>query len=84
MKVCLRVANAVNAQIVLDEPGAESLFGKGDLLCDFGNGLVRAPIGSAGQPTQKGLSEVHDHLTTTELSPGFVFDGERIPTAQSE
>ena len=42
MKVCLRVANAVNAQIVLDEPGAESLFGKGDLLCDFGNGLVRA------------------------------------------
>jgi DNA segregation ATPase FtsK/SpoIIIE, S-DNA-T family len=42
MKVCLKVANAVNAQIVLDEPGAESLFGKGDLLCDFGKGLVRA------------------------------------------
>ncbi|HTO63983.1 MAG TPA: DNA translocase FtsK [Bradyrhizobium sp.] len=42
LKVCLKVANAVNAQIVLDEPGAESLFGKGDLLCDFGRGLVRA------------------------------------------
>lgn len=42
LKVCLKVANAVNAQIVLDEPGAESLFGKGDLLCDFGKGLVRA------------------------------------------
>jgi S-DNA-T family DNA segregation ATPase FtsK/SpoIIIE len=42
LKVCLRVANATNAQIVLDEPGAESLFGKGDLLCDFGKGLVRA------------------------------------------
>jgi putative restriction endonuclease len=27
----------------------------------------------------RALSEVHDHLTTTELSPGFVFDGERIP-----
>jgi len=42
LKICLKVANAVNAQIVLDEPGAESLFGKGDLLCDFGKGLVRA------------------------------------------
>jgi S-DNA-T family DNA segregation ATPase FtsK/SpoIIIE len=42
LKVCLKVANAVNAQIVLDEPGAESLFGRGDLLCDFGKGLVRA------------------------------------------
>jgi S-DNA-T family DNA segregation ATPase FtsK/SpoIIIE len=42
LKVCLKVANAVNAQIVLDEPGAESLFGKGDLLCDFGKGVVRA------------------------------------------
>jgi DNA segregation ATPase FtsK/SpoIIIE-like protein len=42
LKVCLKVANAVNAQIVLDEPGAESLFGKGDLLCDAGRGLVRA------------------------------------------
>jgi S-DNA-T family DNA segregation ATPase FtsK/SpoIIIE len=42
LKVCLKVANTVNAQIVLDEPGAESLFGKGDLLCDFGKGLVRA------------------------------------------
>jgi FtsK/SpoIIIE family/FtsK alpha domain/PD-(D/E)XK nuclease superfamily len=28
LKVCLKVANAVNAQIVLDEPGAESLFGR--------------------------------------------------------
>jgi putative restriction endonuclease len=27
----------------------------------------------------RALSEVHDHLTTIELSPGFVFDGERIP-----
>src|SRR5262245_42643821 len=34
MKVCLRVANATNSQIVLGEAGAESLLGKGDLLCD--------------------------------------------------
>jgi putative restriction endonuclease len=25
------------------------------------------------------LSEVHDHLTATELKPGFSFEGERIP-----
>jgi putative restriction endonuclease len=25
------------------------------------------------------LGEVHDHLTATELKPGFVFDSERIP-----
>jgi putative restriction endonuclease len=25
------------------------------------------------------LSEVHDHLTATELKPGFAFEGERIP-----
>ena len=25
------------------------------------------------------LSEVHGHLTTIELKPGFVFEGERIP-----
>ena len=25
------------------------------------------------------LSEVYDHLTATELKPGFLFNGERIP-----
>ena len=25
------------------------------------------------------LSEVHDHLTANELTPGFIFNGERIP-----
>jgi S-DNA-T family DNA segregation ATPase FtsK/SpoIIIE len=42
MKVCLRVANSTNSQIVLGEAGAESLLGKGDLLCDLGRGPVRA------------------------------------------
>ena len=27
----------------------------------------------------RGLGEVHDHLTATELKPGFVFQNERIP-----
>jgi putative restriction endonuclease len=27
----------------------------------------------------RGLGEVHDHLTATELKPGFVFEGDRIP-----
>jgi S-DNA-T family DNA segregation ATPase FtsK/SpoIIIE len=42
MKVCLRVANATNSQIVIGDSGAESLLGKGDLLCDLGRGLMRA------------------------------------------
>jgi S-DNA-T family DNA segregation ATPase FtsK/SpoIIIE len=42
MKVCLRVANATNSQIVLGEAGAESLLGKGDLLFDLGRGVARA------------------------------------------
>ena len=25
------------------------------------------------------LSEVHDHLTANELTPGFIIEGERIP-----
>lgn len=27
----------------------------------------------------EGLQQIHDHLTRTELQPGFIFDGERIP-----
>jgi S-DNA-T family DNA segregation ATPase FtsK/SpoIIIE len=42
LKICLKVANAANAQIVLDEAGAENLFGRGDLLCDLGKGPIRA------------------------------------------
>ncbi|HEX6565263.1 MAG TPA: DNA translocase FtsK [Chthoniobacterales bacterium] len=41
-KVCLRVTNAINSKIVLDEVGAESLVGRGDLLYDLGRGVERA------------------------------------------
>ncbi len=30
------------------------------------------------------LGEVHDHLTATELKPGFVFQGERIPLVNQQ
>lgn len=36
LKICLRVTNAINSQILLDEAGAELLLGRGDLLCQSG------------------------------------------------
>jgi S-DNA-T family DNA segregation ATPase FtsK/SpoIIIE len=42
LKVCLRVTSATNSQIVLDQGGAEALLGRGDLLCDRGQGVERA------------------------------------------
>ncbi|MEA3209100.1 MAG: segregation ATPase FtsK/SpoIIIE, family [Chthoniobacter sp.] len=42
LKICLRVTSAVNSQVVLDQPGGETLLGRGDLLCDRGRGLERA------------------------------------------
>ncbi len=42
LKVCLKVTNATNSQMILDEPGAEALVGRGDLLCDRGRGIERA------------------------------------------
>jgi S-DNA-T family DNA segregation ATPase FtsK/SpoIIIE len=50
MKVCLRVSNSTNSQIVIGEPGAESLLGKGDLLCDLGRGIARAQSYFIPQP----------------------------------
>jgi S-DNA-T family DNA segregation ATPase FtsK/SpoIIIE len=41
-KVALRVANAVNSRIILDQAGAEKLHGKGDLLANLGHGTIRA------------------------------------------
>jgi DNA segregation ATPase FtsK/SpoIIIE-like protein len=53
MKVCLRVANATNSQIVIGETGAESLLGKGDLLCDLGKGITREQFGTPLRPAPR-------------------------------
>ena len=42
LRICLKVTSAINSQIVLDQPGAEKLLGRGDLLCDCGVGIQRA------------------------------------------
>jgi S-DNA-T family DNA segregation ATPase FtsK/SpoIIIE len=42
LKVCMRVINAANSSIILDQTGAEKLLGRGDLLCDRGKGIERA------------------------------------------
>jgi S-DNA-T family DNA segregation ATPase FtsK/SpoIIIE len=42
LKICLRVVNSTNSNIVLDQTGAEKLLGRGDLLCDRGKGVERA------------------------------------------
>src|SRR5690606_11994380 len=41
-KIALKVASSTNSRIILDQRGAETLFGKGDLLADLGRGPVRA------------------------------------------
>jgi len=40
-RVALRVVSVVDSRIVLDQPGAEKLLGKGDMLFSFGSELVR-------------------------------------------
>jgi S-DNA-T family DNA segregation ATPase FtsK/SpoIIIE len=42
LKICMRVTNAANSSIVLDQTGGEKLLGRGDLLCDRGRGVERA------------------------------------------
>lgn len=50
LKICLKVTTSTNSQIVLDEPGAEQLLGRGDLLCNSGRGLMRAQSYFIPQP----------------------------------
>lgn len=41
-RIAFQVSSEANSKIVLDERGAERLFGKGDLLANLGRGPVRA------------------------------------------
>ncbi|HEV7866612.1 MAG TPA: DNA translocase FtsK [Chthoniobacteraceae bacterium] len=56
LKICLRVVNAINSQIVLDQPGAEALLGRGDLLCARGHGLERAQAPYISQEELRALA----------------------------
>lgn len=40
-RIALRVSEAVNSRIILDQAGDEELLGKGDFLANLGHGLVR-------------------------------------------
>jgi S-DNA-T family DNA segregation ATPase FtsK/SpoIIIE len=42
LKICMRVVNSTNSNIVMDQTGGEKLLGRGDLLCDRGRGIERA------------------------------------------
>jgi S-DNA-T family DNA segregation ATPase FtsK/SpoIIIE len=55
LKICMRVVNSTNSTIVLDQTGGEKLLGRGDLLCDRGNGIERA---QSPYVTQKELKEL--------------------------
>ncbi len=48
-KIALRVASAVNSKVILDRGGAEDLVGRGDMLADLGQGVVRAQAAVASQ-----------------------------------
>lgn len=41
-KIALKVQSPVNSRIILSEGGAEALLGRGDLLADLGQGVIRA------------------------------------------
>ncbi len=41
LRICLRVNSSTDAVIVMGESGAQHLLGKGDLLCDLGEGSIR-------------------------------------------
>jgi S-DNA-T family DNA segregation ATPase FtsK/SpoIIIE len=40
-QIALRTASALESRIILDQPGAEALLGRGDLLASLGHGLQR-------------------------------------------
>jgi S-DNA-T family DNA segregation ATPase FtsK/SpoIIIE len=56
LKVCMRVINATNSSIILDQTGAEKLLGRGDLLCDRGKGIERAQSPYISQEEFRGLA----------------------------
>jgi FtsK/SpoIIIE family len=71
MKVCLRVANATNSQIVLGEPGAESLLAicfatSGEVLCELKATSSHRWILSERLEGRTGKGHLHKFSQTTE------------------
>jgi S-DNA-T family DNA segregation ATPase FtsK/SpoIIIE len=56
LKICMRVVNSTNSNIVLDQTGGEKLLGRGDLLCDRGRGIERAQSPYVTQEELKALA----------------------------
>ncbi len=56
LKICMRVVNSTNSNIVLDQTGGENLLGRGDLLCDRGRGIERAQSPYISQEELRELS----------------------------
>jgi len=56
LKICMRVVNSTNSNIVLDQAGGEKLLGRGDLLCDRGHGVERAQSPYVTQEELKALA----------------------------
>lgn len=56
LKICMRVVNSTNSNIVLDQTGGEKLLGRGDLLCDRGRGVERAQSPYVTQEELKALT----------------------------
>jgi S-DNA-T family DNA segregation ATPase FtsK/SpoIIIE len=47
-RIALRVSEAVNSRIILDQNGAEELLDKGDFLANLGHGIVRGQAAMVG------------------------------------
>ena len=62
LKVCLRVSTAVNSQIILGQGGAETLVGRGDLLCDRGRKIERAQAPFISQEELQAVAGVRRSL----------------------
>lgn len=57
LKICMRVVNSTNSNIVLDQTGGEKLLGRGDLLCDRGRGVERAQAPYVAQEELRDLAQ---------------------------
>lgn len=86
-RISFKVSSRVNSQIILDESGAESLLGNGDMLFlpPASSHLVRAQ-GSyvRDEDIQSVIQSICDQLPTNYLIPSFDALGEEMEEQESE